>query len=187
VSGRFEVHALPLDGLKVLRRLPLVDARGQLERMFCAHDLRTLIPRHSIMQINQTRTLLRGTVRGLHFQRPPYAEMKFVSCVRGEVWDVAVDLRRGSPTLLHWHAETLTPDNHRTMVIPEGFAHGFQTMTDDCELLYFHTALHVPEAEAGVNAEDPGLNIRWPLPVANRSERDLALPALPADFAGFAP
>ena len=96
-------------------------------------------------------TASRGTVRGMHFQHPPHAETKFVSCLRGEVFDVAVDLRNGSPTFLHWHAEILSADNHRTLVIPEGFAHGFQTLSDDCEMLYFHTAAYNPEAEGGLN------------------------------------
>ena len=106
--------------------------------------------------------------------------------MRGEAWDVAIDLRRGSPTLMSWHAEVLTPENHRTMVIPEGFAHGFQALTDDCELLYFHTAVHTANAEGAVNAEDPAVGIRWPLAVTERSPRDLSLPMLSADFAGIA-
>lgn len=186
LSGRFDIQSLPLEGLRLLHRTALGDARGHLERLFCAHELRDLIPHQTIRQITQTKTLKRGTVRGMHFQRSPNADVRFVSCVRGEAWDVSVDLRRDSPTLFRWHAELLTPDNHRTMVIPEGFAHGFQALTDDCEMLYFHTALYVAEAEGGVNAEDPAFDIRWPLAVTDRSGRDIAHPLLAADFAGFA-
>ncbi len=125
-------------------------------------------------------------MRGLHFQHPPDAETKFVHCLRGEVCDVAVDLRRGSPTFLRWHAELLSADNHRTFVIPEGFAHGFQTLADDCEMLYFHTAGYRQEAEGGLNAQDPRLAIRWPLPVAGLSPRDAEHAPLAADFAGVA-
>lgn len=98
----------------------------------------------------------------MHFQRTPHAEMKLVSCVRGLVFDVAVDLRRGSPTFLRWHSELLSADNHKTLVIPEGFAHGFQTLTDDCEMLYLHTTAYAPDAEAGLNPQDARLAIAWP-------------------------
>jgi dTDP-4-dehydrorhamnose 3,5-epimerase len=107
-----------------------------------------------------------------------------VSCLRGEVFDIAVDLRHNSPTFLRWHAERLSPDNHKTVVIPEGFAHGFQTLTDDCELLYFHTVAYQPGAEGGLNAQDPRLAIQWPLPVVGLSLRDSAYPFLSNTFSG---
>jgi dTDP-4-dehydrorhamnose 3,5-epimerase len=97
-------------------------------------------------------TLRRGTVRGLHFQRPPHAEAKLVTCLHGQVFDVAVDLRAGSPTFLQWHAEELTESNGRSLLIPEGFAHGFQTLSEHCELLYVHSATFVPSSEGGINA-----------------------------------
>jgi dTDP-4-dehydrorhamnose 3,5-epimerase len=138
------------------------------------------------MQINHTLTAKRGTVRGLHFQYPPHAEIKIVSCLHGEVFDVAVDLRQGSPTFLHWHAEILSANNHRTLLIPEGYAHGFQTLAEDCELLYFHTSAYQPGAESGLNAQDPALNIHWPEAVIELSSRDLAHPYITADFVGVA-
>ena len=107
------------------------------------------------MQINHTLTGRRGTVRGMHYQRPPHAETKFISCLRGEVFDVAVDLRHDSPTFLRWHAEVLSAENHRTLVVPEGFAHGFQTLAEDCELLYLHTAAFAADSEGALNANDP--------------------------------
>jgi dTDP-4-dehydrorhamnose 3,5-epimerase len=165
-----------LQGLKLIQRNPIGDHRGYLERMFCEEELQSLIPGRSIVQINHTLTAKRGTVRGLHFQYPPHAETKIVSCLRGEVFDVAVDLRHGSPTFLHWHAEILSADNHRTLLIPEGFAHGFQTLTEDCELLYFHTAAYQPSAEGGLNAQDAKLDIRWPEAVIELSSRDAAHP-----------
>ncbi len=150
MSGRFEIFETPITGLKVLQRSPIGDARGYLERMFCASELAWLSPRAgNIVQINHTVTARCGTIRGLHFQHPPHSEEKFVSCLQGEVFDVAVDLRRGSPTFLSWHAEVLSAGNHKTMFIPEGFAHGFQTLTPDCGMLYFHTAFHRPDAEGG--------------------------------------
>jgi len=174
-------------GLQVLQRQVLGDSRGYLERLFCAEELQELVPGKHIAQINHTLTSRRGTVRGLHFQRPPCAEIKFVSCLRGEVFDVAVDLRHDSPSFLRWHAELLSADNHKTLVIPAGFAHGFQALTDDCEMLYFHTAAHQPQADAGMNVQDPRLAIQFPLPVAGLSPRDAAHPLLDEDFTGVTP
>jgi dTDP-4-dehydrorhamnose 3,5-epimerase len=185
MSCCFEILDTPLRELKLIQRNPIGDHRGYLERMFCAEELQPLICGKGIVQINHTLTAKRGTVRGLHFQYPPYAETKIVSCLRGEVFDVAVDLRQGSPTLLHWHAEILSSSNHRTLLIPEGFAHGFQTLTEDCELLYFHTAAYQPSAECGLNAQDPKLDIRWPAAVIELSSRDAAYPPVTAAFVGL--
>lgn len=185
MSGRFDILATPLAGLHVLQRKPIGDSRGYLERLFCADELQALAPGKHIVQINHTLAASRGTVRGLHFQYPPHAETKFVHCLRGEVFDVAVDLRRGLPTLLQWHAEVLSAGNHRTFVIPEGFAHGFQALTDDCEMLYFHTAAYRQDAEGGLNVQDPRLAIRWPLSATGLSPRDAAHPMLDGDFRGI--
>jgi dTDP-4-dehydrorhamnose 3,5-epimerase len=108
----------------------------------------------------------------MHFQRPPYEESKFVSCLRGAVFDVAVDLRPDSLTYLRWHGEVLSAENARSMMIPGGFAHGFQALTKDCELIYLHDRAYAPEAESGLNPLDPALNISWPLEVAQLSDRD---------------
>jgi dTDP-4-dehydrorhamnose 3,5-epimerase len=175
----------PLHGMKLIQRNPIGDHRGYLERMFCGEELQSFIPDRGIVQINHTMTAKRGTVRGMHFQYPPYAETKIVSCLHGEVFDVAVDLRQGSPTFLHWHAEILSANNHRTLLIPEGFAHGFQTLSEGCELLYFHTAAYRSVAEGGLNALDSRLNIRWPETVIERSPRDAAHSMLTDDFTGI--
>lgn len=185
MSIRFEILETPLSGLRVLQRKPIGDSRGYLERLFCNEELQMLAPAKYIAQINHTLTALRGTVRGMHFQRPPHAEIKFVSCLRGEVFDVAVDLRHNSPTFLRWHAELLSADNHKTLVIPEGFAHGFQALTDNCEMLYFHTHTYQPGAESGLNAQDPRLAIQWPLPVGGVSPRDAGHPFLDENFSGM--
>jgi dTDP-4-dehydrorhamnose 3,5-epimerase len=112
--------------------------------------------------------------------------MKLVTCLRGAVWDVAVDLRAGSSTFLQWHAVELSEANHRGLLIPEGFAHGFQTLSDDCEIIYLHTSPHAPEAEAGLNVRDPMLAIDWPLVVTEVSIRDLRHPMLDNQFKGVA-
>lgn len=183
--SRFAIEKTPIDGLHLIQRKPIGDERGYLERMFCGDELRSIIGQRSIVQINHTLTAKAGTVRGMHFQLPPHAEMKLVSCLRGEVFDVAVDLRKDSQTFLQWHAEVITEANHKTLVIPEGFAHGFQTLTDDCELLYLHTAAYAPDAEAGLNARDPRLAIAWPVPIAERSARDQQQAMLTPEFLGL--
>ena len=138
----------------------------------------------SVVQINQTLTKLKGSVRGMHFQYPPHAETKFVSCIRGEVFDVAIDIRKGSPTYLEYHAEILTEENSKTLMIPEGFAHGFQTLTQNCEMLYFHTNEYAPKAEGVLNATDLALNIKWPLEIKEMSDRDRNHPMVTEGFEG---
>jgi dTDP-4-dehydrorhamnose 3,5-epimerase len=183
-ANRFSVTSTPLAGLVVVQRQRLGDARGFLSRLFCAEELAAAGWSGPIAQINHTGTSHVGTVRGLHYQRPPHAEMKLVSCVRGEVWDVAVDLRAGSPTFGQWHAERLSADNGRALLIPEGFAHGFQVLAGGAELLYCHSAAYAPAAEAGLSVHDPRLAIGWPLPVQGLSERDAGHPLLTPDFQG---
>lgn len=185
MSARFDILDTPIAGVQQLQRQPLGDQRGYFERLFCAEELRALLSGRPIVQINHSLTARRGAVRGLHFQYPPHAETKIVSCLRGAVWDVAVDLRQGSPTFLQWHAAILSADNHQTLLIPEGLAHGFQTLADDCELLYLHTAAYRADAEGALNVLDPRLEIAWPLPIAELSERDRTHPWITADYAGI--
>jgi dTDP-4-dehydrorhamnose 3,5-epimerase len=185
--SRFEVHALPIEGVQRIRRLPLEDARGFLARLFCAEELAPAGWVGRVQQINHTLTRETGSVRGLHYQRPPHAETKLVSCLAGKVWDVVVDLRPHSPTYLKWHAEELSADNHAALLIPQGVAHGFQALEPDVQLLYLHSQAYAPQAEAGLNPLDPRLAIEWPLPVRNLSERDSRHPLLSADFVGVTP
>ena len=182
---RLVIEDTPLAGLKRVRRTRLGDSRGFLARLFCSDELAEAGWRDPVAQVNHTRTTQRGSVRGLHFQSPPHAEKKLVHCLRGEVWDVAVDLRRGSPTFLRWHAEPLSGENGVALLIPEGFAHGLQTLADDVDMLYCHSAAFAPDAEGGVNARDPRLAIEWPLPIAVLSARDEAHAVLGDDFAGL--
>lgn len=181
---RFVTLDTPLATLKTIRRTRLGDARGHLCRLFCAEELEAAGWDTPVAQINQTRTAARGTLRGMHFQRPPHAEKKLVMCLRGTVLDVAVDVRAGSPTFLHWHAVELSGDNDLGFLIPEGFAHGFQALTDDVEMLYLHSAPYAPGAEGGLNPLDPRLGLPWPLPPGEMSERDRAHPMLTPDFQG---
>jgi dTDP-4-dehydrorhamnose 3,5-epimerase len=184
MTSRFAVLDTPLADLKVVERQQLSDTRGFLSRLFCAEELAAAGWVKPVAQINQTLTRRQGAIRGMHYQRPPHAEMKLVACLQGAVWDVAVDLRAGSPTFLHWHAEELSAANRRAMLIPEGFAHGFQALADDCELLYLHSVAYVPEAEFGLNPRDPALAIAWPLDIAELSARDSQHPMLSRQFVG---
>jgi dTDP-4-dehydrorhamnose 3,5-epimerase len=184
MSDRFDFDSTSLEGLKLISRKPLQDARGSFERIFCAEDFQEVGLQRPVVQINRSVTLKSGTVRGMHFQYPPHAETKIVSCLRGEIFDVAVDIRSGSPTFLKWHGEVLSAENQKSLLIPEGFAHGFQALTDDCELLYLHTALYFPESEGALNPLDPVLDIRWPLPVSEMSDRDRTHCLLKVDFEG---
>jgi dTDP-4-dehydrorhamnose 3,5-epimerase len=184
-STRLSCSSTPLVGLTVIDRRRREDARGAFGRLFCADELADAGLSMTIAQINESITRRRACIRGLHFQHPPHAETKLVMCLAGEVFDVAVDLRRGSPTFLRWHAERLSEANGRSLLIPAGFAHGFQTLTDDCRLVYLHSVPYAPDAEGGLSAADPSLRIAWPLPVGELSPRDANHPALRADFNGL--
>src|SRR3954468_9464078 len=178
--SRFRLHETTIPGLTLVERTAISDNRGFFERVFCASDLAPAGWHGPIAQINRTFTKDRGTVRGLHFQRAPHAEMKLVSCFRGAIWDVVVDLRSDSATYLSWHAEELSDVNRRALLIPEGCAHGFQSLTDECELLYLHSAPYVPEAEGGLNPRDPRLAIAWPEAITQMSDRDAGHPHVDA-------
>ena len=177
----------PIAGVVRVDTAPHTDARGAFARFFCEDSLSTVLGGRRISQINHSRSAERGTVRGMHFQHAPHAEMKFVRCLKGRVWDVAVDLRADSPTFLQWHAEELSPANAGMLVIPEGCAHGFQALEEDSELLYLHTAVYTPGAEGGVRYDDPALAITWPLPATNISPRDAGHPWITTDFTGLRP
>jgi len=183
--ARFDCIDTPLAGLKVIQRKPIADVRGFLSRFYCAEEFKGYGLNKPINQINHTHTKQKGAVRGLHYQQAPYAEIKLVNCIKGEIFDIAVDLRKNSPTFLHWHGEVLSENNQRSLLIPEGFAHGFQALTDDCELIYLHTAPYVKEAEAALNVNDPRLNIAWPLGIAELSDRDRSHPMIKDDFEGI--
>lgn len=178
--------ATRIAGVLVVQSDRVEDERGAFARLFCEQELAGVVGARRIVQVNHSRTAAPGAVRGMHYQRAPHAEMKLVRCLRGRVWDVAVDLRAGSPTFLHWHAEELTPANGRMLVVPEGCAHGFQVLSPDSELLYLHTAAYDAAAEGGVHCLDPRLGIAWPLPVTGLSARDASHPPLDAGFAGLA-
>ena len=169
----------PLAGLYRVEAEPHADARGLFARVydeaiFAAHGLPTRWP-----QWNLSHNARAGTLRGLHFQRAPHEEPKLVRCTRGRIWDVAVDLRPGSPTRLHAVALELSAENRLALYIPPGFAHGFQTLVDDSEVSYHMGETHHPALADGVRWDDPALGLGWPLPDPILSPRDAAYPDLP--------
>ena len=182
--SHFHIEETSLQGLKVIQRHPRKDSRGQFTRAFCFEELSAAGWTTPVMQINQSITSEVGSVRGLHYQKPPKAEMKMVLCLRGRVWDVAVDLRASSRTFLSWHAEELSAENSRALLIPEGFAHGFQVLEKESELLYLHSEQYSPQHEDGLSPLDPRLSISWPLAIGEMSERDRVFPFLSDKYKG---
>lgn len=187
MSARFEVVETGAGGAVLLARRLVGDERGSFSRLFDAEDFRELLWPAAVAQVNLSGTTAKGTLRGLHYQSPPFAEAKLVTCISGAIFDVALDLRPGSPTYLAHFSAELSADNGRSLLIPEGFAHGFQTLTDDVRMVYVHSAPYAPHAEGGVDALDPRLAIAWPLPVTLISERDRNLPQISALDQGATP
>lgn len=171
---------LPLGGACLVRCEPREDERGYYMRTWCAREFRDQGLSDRFVESGASYNRRRGTLRGLHFQAAPHAQAKLVRCIRGAVYDVIVDLRRDSPTYLRWVAVELSSHTHTMLYVPEGFAHGFQTLAEDTELLYQMTDFYCPAAERGIRWNDPTLGIQWPLTPAAISARD-------AGFADFQP
>jgi len=184
VSQYFNFIPTPIYGVYRIDSKPITDQRGFFSRFFCAKEFEEIGLIQPIVQINHTLTNKKGTIRGIHFQRQPYLESKIVTCLQGVVFDVVVDVRIGSPTYLQWHAEILSDENRRSLYIPSGCAHGFQTLLEDCHLFYLHSEFYMPEAEGALNAMDPKLGIKWPHQVTVISERDCGHPMLDDTFKG---
>jgi dTDP-4-dehydrorhamnose 3,5-epimerase len=180
-----EFHELAISGVYRLDARWIGDDRGGFARLFCQKEFSPYIEQQSIRQINYSVNREKGTIRGLHFQTPPHAEIKIVRCVKGAVFDVVVDLRRESKTFLQSLALTLSAENRDAILIPRGCAHGFQVLEEDSELLYFHTEYYTPNAEGGLRYDDPQLKIDWPLTAVNLSDRDQGHPLLTPDFCGI--
>lgn len=183
--SRFTITDLPLKGLKAVSRKHIGDERGFITRLFCGDELAVGGWTKPIAQINHAYTAKRGTVRGVHFQTPPWSEMKLVNCIRGVIFDVAVDLRVNSSTYLKWYGIELSPKNGTSLLIPEGFGHAFQALTEDVEIIYFHSAKYNPEYEAGLNPGDPSLDIRWPIEITEISQKDKAQQMINSSFKGI--
>lgn len=177
--------ATPLEGLLEIQIDSYADTRGKFSRLFCEHNFESIRANLHFTQINLSDTGKKGTIRGMHFQAPPAAEAKLIRCLRGRVFDVAVDVRKASPTFLQWHAIELGEDDDRAVFIPEGFAHGFQALSDDVQLIYLHTAPWSKQHESGLRFDDPRLAIGWPLPAAMVSGKDASHDLIGPDFTGI--
>jgi dTDP-4-dehydrorhamnose 3,5-epimerase len=156
---------------------PRTDQRGFFARAWCRSEFEARGLNARVAQVNVSFNARRGTLRGMHFQRSPHREAKVVSCTRGRVYDVVIDLRPDSPTYLRWTAVELTAENRRMLYIPEGLAHGFQTLADETELLYLMSESYSPAHARGVRHDDPVFGIDWPLPVASISDADRTWPS----------
>lgn len=175
---RFNIKKLDLEDLFLVERLTLGDERGFLSRIWCSNEMKEVGWSGEIAQINHTYNQKCGTVRGLHFQKAPHEEKKLVTCIKGKIWDVAVDIRPNSPTYLKWHSEELSESNMRALMIPEGFAHGYQTLSDNVEILYCHSNFYHEGSEVGLNPSDPELSINWPIEITTISSRDANHPLI---------
>ncbi|RVA36664.1 dTDP-4-dehydrorhamnose 3,5-epimerase [Mesorhizobium sp. M7A.F.Ca.US.001.01.1.1] len=167
-----------LKGVWLIEPTPVVDDRGSFTRLFCEKEMADCGLATRFVQHSRAHSVKKGTLRGLHFQDDPYAEVKLVSCVRGAIFDVVVDLRPNSPTRHCWLGFELTPENMRQVYIPAGFAHGLQTLTDDAEVSYLISQFYTPHASTGARYNDPAFSIAWPLMPTAMSERDRTWPLL---------
>jgi dTDP-4-dehydrorhamnose 3,5-epimerase len=183
--GLFKINLTPIKDLKIIDYHSHKDKRGFFNKIFSQNNMKSLLSGKLIKQINHTYTKKKGTVRGLHFQYPPFSEIKIITCLKGKVWDVAVDLRKNSPTFLNYYATILTEKKFKSYLIPEGFAHGFQTLTSDCEILYFHTEEYNKKSEGAINALDNQIKIKWPENISERSDRDHNLKRIDKNFKGI--
>jgi dTDP-4-dehydrorhamnose 3,5-epimerase len=179
-----KIRQTPLQDAFVIESEPFTDDRGIFARVFCQHELQGILHGKNIVQINHSITKQKGTIRGMHFQYPPKSEIKMVKCLRASVFDVIIDLRQDSPTFLKWHGEVLSAENMKMMVVPEGFAHGFQCLEDNSEIVYLVTQFYSPEHEEGVRYDDPMFNISWPLETTDVSEKDRKHSLLGEKFSG---
>jgi dTDP-4-dehydrorhamnose 3,5-epimerase len=175
----------PLKGSYVIELEPFTDERGWFARTFCKDEFSKIGHNKEWLQLNQSFTIQKGTMRGMHYQLPPFSEIKLVRCIVGSVYDVIIDLRKGSSTFLNYFGTELSSVNKKMIYIPEGFAHGFQTLTDESELIYHHTAMYTPGVEGGIKYNESLININWPLAFTDISTRDNSHPGLDANFKGL--
>lgn len=161
------------------------DSRGSFARIFCNEELKKINLKKPVSQINYSETSLKGTIRGMHFQLNPFKEEKIITCLSGSIFDVVIDLRYNSPTFLKWHSEILDSKNKNSLAIPEGCAHGFQALENDCKLIYLHTEKYNPDFEGCINAMDPMIGINWPMPVSDISSKDANHPFIDQSYLEF--
>lgn len=175
----------PLSGSYIIEPEPFTDARGWFARVYCKNEFQQIGHTKEWVQLNHSFTSQAGSLRGMHFQYPPHTEIKMVRCIAGSIYDVIIDVRSGSPTFLKWFGAELSAVNRKMLYIPEGFAHGFQTLTDNCELIYHHTSFYTPGSEGAIRFNDKKIGIQWPRDVKDISDRDKQHPLLDDSFTGI--
>jgi dTDP-4-dehydrorhamnose 3,5-epimerase len=175
----------PLKGAFKIKLEPYSDDRGLFARTFCKNEFQKINHVKEFVQFNHSITKSRGTLRGMHYQLPPFTEIKLIRCVRGSVYDVIIDIREGSPTFLNYFALELSESNMLSIYVPEGFAHGFQTLEDNAQLIYHHTAYYVAGKEGGIRYNDPRVNINWPIPISMITQKDANYSLLNDNFKGI--
>ena len=173
-----------IEGLYTIDLNLFEDDRGWFGRTYCENAFKSIGFNERFVQMNHSFNAQKGTLRGMHFQKPPFGETKLIRCIAGKIFDVAVDLRKNSPTFLQWEGVELSAENKRMILIPKGFAHGFLTLEDKTELLYHHTEFYTPEADTGFNYNDSKANINWPIPIEKISVKDCILPNIEDSFDG---
>ena len=174
-----------LQGCYIIEFKPRVDERGWFARTFSKDEFKSIGFNGEWVQMNHSFTAEKGTLRGMHFQFPPYDEIKLVRCIKGSIYDVVIDIRKDSKTFLKWIGVELTADNNRMLYIPEGFAHGFQAIADNCELIYLHSKPYTPGHEGGIRFDENLIGIKWPLQINKLSDRDNGHPLLNNEFKGI--
>lgn len=174
-----------IKGIYIIQLKKLEDERGLFARTYCKKEFKQIGFDKEFVQFNHSFNKHKGTIRGMHFQNAPYAETKLIRCIQGAVYDVAIDLRKGSSTFLQYFEIELTAENMMSILIPEGFAHGFQTLEDNSALIYHHTQYYTQEAGAGFRFNDPALNINWKLPPVKVSEKDKSYKLIDNNFKGL--
>jgi len=174
-----------LEGAYIIEKEPFRDDRGLFARTYCKREFSQIGHTKEFVQFNHSQTVHKGTLRGMHYQVPPSAEIKLIRCIRGKVYDVIIDLRQNSPTFLRHIGVELSEENMKSIYVPEGFAHGFQTLEDNTQLIYHHTEFYTPENERGINFNDPALAINWPLPPVHVTPKDINHPYIGNNFKGL--
>lgn len=174
-----------LEGVFVVSLEPLIDKRGFFARTYCKKEFDKINHKGEFVQINHSYNKIKGTIRGMHFQSPPFQEVKLIRCISGSVFDVIVDLRQKSPTFLQYFSIKLSAENKKMIYVPKNFAHGFQTLSDNSELIYHHTEFYNPKTDSGIRFDDPKLNINWPLEPKMISEKDCSYKFMETNFKGL--
>ena len=174
-----------INGLFEFNKTPFYDQRGMFQRLFDYESFEQYLDGKKILHVNHSKTNDLGVVRGLHLQLPPFQEIKFVQAIRGRILDIAVDMRKNSPTFLQHICLEISAEKNNGLILPYGIAHGFQVLEENTELIYFHTERYVKDSEMGFNVNDPRLKISLPLPIKFISERDSSHPPISDDFKGI--